>query len=784
MKRKIYLSVSLLVLCCAMMLAQSAIKGRVVDMENNGIDGVAVILQTPDSVYVDATVSDSSGLFSFTVGEGKFRLLFQHLLYEVLEKEITSNNLGIIQLKEKELLLDEVVVKGERPQVKVEGGTLIYDAPALVENKAVTNAFEVIKELPGITGANDEIALLGASNLSIILNGQLTTLSLEQLIGLLKTIPASRVVKAEVMYNAPAKYNVKGALINVIIEETADLNNIMQGEVGTDYEQRHYASGKMRANLLYSTSNLSIDLLVNGGKGRNYGGEDMFARHILDDKTVEINQINRGSSKSTNGSTRVGIDYTLKNKDRLSGSYYLQASASDAERFSNSTFTHLQEGTKQTSYSTTTSDDNSTLQNAKIQYTGHQGITAGTDFTNYKNPDEQRFTDRGEAISPTNLIYNTKQNISKWQVFANHTYTIKEDWQLNYGANGGLSDSRTKIAYTYSDENRDILLADMDSDNKQKEYSGSLFAEMTHAFGEHFSATLSLKGEYFRSDYTSNGQEKTLWSEGAFFPNGSFSYTFSPYHIMQLNISSDKNYPSYWSVNPQISYINSYTEIHGNPELKPSRAYNGQLLYILKQKYVLLFSTSYNPDHFTQLPYQSATEMKNVFRFENLDFAMQNAIGAIIPVRFGQVLDSRFTLNGIRFQQKSDHFFDLPFNNKKYAGYVRADNTFSLSDNVKLNVSSFYLSSALQGIYKLGTVYDVSAALKWTFAEDKGTMTVKYNNIFRSNIPRSIIVETGNQYSRMKNIDDSRYLGISFSWKFGGYKEKKHEKVDDSRFGK
>ncbi|MEB3376230.1 hypothetical protein SFC43_34960 [Bacteroides sp. CR5/BHMF/2] len=37
----------------------------------------------------------------------------------------------------------------------------------------------------------------------------------EQLMNLLKNTPVSNVKKAEVMYNAPAKYRVRGAVINI-----------------------------------------------------------------------------------------------------------------------------------------------------------------------------------------------------------------------------------------------------------------------------------------------------------------------------------------------------------------------------------------------------------------------------------------------------------------------------------------------------------------------------------------------------------------------------------------
>ncbi|MDR1161821.1 MAG: outer membrane beta-barrel family protein, partial [Tannerellaceae bacterium] len=322
--------------------------------------------------------------------------------------------------------------------------------------------------------------------------------------------------------------------------------------------------------------------------------------------------------------------------------------------------------------------------------------------------------------------------------------------------------------------------------DEQVEYGGNAFAELSHTFGR-FSATVSLKGEYFMSEYTSNGETFVLWDDIAFFPAAALSYTFSPYHILQFNLSGDKTYPSYWSINPQTTYLNAYSVIQGNPSLKPSRSYEGQLLYIIKQKYILMAFAQYEPDDFSQLPHQSSTELQTIFRFENFDFRLLRGIGTIIPVAVGSRLTSRLTIQGMRLQEKSDHFYDTPFSNSKYFGRIALDNTVNLSDakpNLKFTLNGYYVSPAIQGVYKLGSSYDVSAGLKWIFAGDKAILTLKYENIFQSRIPRSIEIDRGAWYSRMKNIDTSRFLGIAFSWKFGGYKERKHEKVDSSRFGK
>lgn len=262
---------------------------------------------------------------------------------------------------------------------------------------------------------------------------------------------------------------------------------------------------------------------------------------------------------------------------------------------------------------------------------------------------------------------------------------------------------------------------------------------MSKDFGEHFSATASLKGEYFRSDYNSNGSKSTLWNDWTFFPNASLSYVFTPQHILQLNVNSDKTYPSYWEITPQITPINSYSVVMGNPALKPYRSYEGQFLYILKQKYTFMVFAQYEPDYFAQLPYQSSTELKNVFRYENMDYNLMAGIGAVIPFRIGEFMNSQFTAQGIRMRQKLDHFNDISFDNSKYLGQFFLNNTFTLSKsrpNLKLDLNGYYITGAVQGIYDLGSVYNVSAGLKWQFANDKATVLLKCDNIFRSNLPK------------------------------------------------
>lgn len=62
MKRTIYYMILCLLMSLGEIMAQG-ISGKVMDGKEQPVDGVAVILQTLDSVYVDTVVTDTLGNF-------------------------------------------------------------------------------------------------------------------------------------------------------------------------------------------------------------------------------------------------------------------------------------------------------------------------------------------------------------------------------------------------------------------------------------------------------------------------------------------------------------------------------------------------------------------------------------------------------------------------------------------------------------------------------------------------------------------------------------------------
>lgn len=130
--------------------------------------------------------------------------------------------------------LPEVLVVGERPVVKASAGKLEYDLPRMIRDRPVDNVFEALKELPGVV-EQDGALTLGMQGVTVVLDGKVTNMSTQQLYALLKSLPADRIERVEVMYNAPARYQVRGAMINVRLRHRIGDPGVVQGELYGKY---------------------------------------------------------------------------------------------------------------------------------------------------------------------------------------------------------------------------------------------------------------------------------------------------------------------------------------------------------------------------------------------------------------------------------------------------------------------------------------------------------------------------------------------------------------------
>ena len=762
MKKQILFLVFML---AASFIDAQSIAGRVVNKENNPIEFATIVLQTKDSLYLNTAYSDSLGYFSFSEKPDTFRLLAQHLMYHPVTMEFTTFRNENLAMESKDFDLNEVLVKGERPLVRVINGKMTYDMPQLLQNKTARNAYDALLELPGVYEQSDAIQLAGSNGVTVIINGKPTTMTSDQLITLLKSMPKERIQSAEVMYSAPPQYHVRGAAINLVLTGNVSDTPQLQGQINANYSQYHYADYEGGVSLMYSTPKSSTDFMYQFGYLSNRSGLDLHSHHLLDDTVYDIEQYNRGYDEQPLHNIRLGNDYYFNENNKLNVVYTGQIKARTLA-------VETSQGTFSDSKNRKETDNPIQMHNITLGYTSGFGLSTGIDYTFFKSHTTQNYTEmmtgKEDAFSA-----QSKQKISRISFYADQSHALSNGWSLDYG--GKFSYASDKSSQVYSSQ-IDKDLSTLNTNSKPNEYTYDLYAGFSKEFSEKLSLQAYLTGEYYKY------RNKDYWSA---FPELKLTYIAAPNHIFQYSVSTDKAYPSYWEMINSVSYLNGYTEIHGNPDLKPFRSYEMQLSYILKNKYIFTLYGNYQNDYFAQLPYQSTQRLALIYKTTNFDYNKKIGINAILPFRIGSVADSRLTLNGFYEKAKSSNFHDLSFKNDIFGMFAMLNNTFNISSNpnIKAELSGIYTPKNIQGPATLSKMYRVDTGIKWTSDNNKAEVGLKVNDMFNSWSPRNMKTQFDNQNLNMHMLPDSRYVSVSFSYKFGGYKENKRKEVDTSRFG-
>ena len=753
--------------------------GKITDNQNEPVSNAVVILQNADAEFLRATTSDSLGGYKLQIDIPNGLVVVQHLAYENKTVEFSNGNYNVLKtivLSDKANQLGGVTVSAGTSAVVVKDNALIYNAQHIVENKSVSNAFELLKYTPGITTRNDEIDLVGASQLTVIIDGKATMLSNSEIAEVLKAMPASRIANIEVMYKAPSKYGVRGALINVVTDKSKH-DSPIEAELATEYTQQFYATGRARANVAYRGEKLDFDVLANTMLGKErYEIADYSINKFNDIQTIIDQQSNSAREKGGN-TFRTALDYNFNDDNSLSLMYYYKDSKYDEPIKAETNFLYRTGDTKLVS-SINDENDKNYLHNVNLKGVfGSANITA--DYVSYYDKTESKYIDSEQDSITTDYYDNSTMDIDQLKLLANYDFEFSDNWQLSVGAQGTMTNSATEVSYLYPKNGVYELDKSSYGDNLQKEHRFSVFAETFNTLFDSIQLDFTLELEYFKSDYDENGTKSTLWDEWMLYPSLSVMWPLRR-DAMQLSISTYKNYPTYWNLSPHTTQMNPYKFIIGNPTLKPATNYDVNFAYILNKQHTLEVYFFYTKDDFNELPYQNAEELRNYYQTVNFDYSLTGGLGGEFPFSIG-IWEPTISGYLMYNRQKMSDFHQLSFDRDVFVFTVATYNTFAVSEkpNLKLTLDAAYISKDIQGIYDMSDGYNLEVGLKWAILENL-VFTAKWSDIFEQWNGYPATINFNNQYNRLDNKQFNSF-NASLVWRIGGFKAKDVEAPDTER---
>lgn len=566
------------------------------------------------------------------------------------------------------------------------------------------------------------------------------------------------------MLSAPARYHVRGMAINIVTKDYAGTNQL-SGQIIGGMRQNKYANECGNLYLSLQRGKFGLDAQYKYVNGNSYGESSRIANHPLGNNRVYYNDETGQKSFGITHDYRLGMNYAFGKNHRLDVAY----TGHWDKTCSNS-------NTTGSSISGMHHDSHEYLHNVDVNYSLPFGLTLNGSYTYYRTPQQQALdgtmhTDESMSETERNLTSGSEQTINKWMFTADQTHSLAHGWGLSYGVKGQFTSNKS---YQTTIDKDGTIQPNGTSSVDNNERIWNIYAGFSKQINKAISVEASVAAEQYHSP---------IWDKWRVYPTLNALWNVNDNHLLNLSFSSNSEFPSYWSTMSNVFYSSTYSEIHGNPDLKPFSYYNVNLMWQIKRRYTLMAFASLKPDYFVQLPYQTTERMAVIMKETNFDYSNSYGLQASVIFNAGKWLNGNVFAVGTYKHDKSSNFFDLPFNRKKLSVILGGTASVKLcnTQDLRLILNPFFQSKAIQGVYDISPVFRMNAKLQWSSHDGKWGLRLNGSNIF-NNLYDTRSVQ-GNQDYRMKINYNWASVTFAVIYKFGGYKEKNVKAVDTSRMG-
>ena len=731
--------------------------GTIVDEQDQPVGYANVAILNPaDSALLGGGVSNESGYFAIPYEQNKILARISYVGYKTIYKQCATENIGTIRLQPEVYTLNGVQVKGERIVSGTENGHLVYNMPMLLQLYPADNAYDALTNIPGVSEMNGNI-IFGGQAVTLIINGKPTTLSADKVVERLKQMPAAMLAKAEVMPSAPAKYHVRGMAINIVTKDFSGTDQL-SGQLMGGWRQHKYGTGYAGGSIIYNHGKLGIDASYMFTDGTGYGQVEHEANHPLNDQRMAYSDKTRNRSDGIDHEYHIGMDYAISENHNLSLAYTGQWNSTRSTNTTTGTAQSIQ-NSRQHTY----------LHNVDANYSAPFGLQIGASYTNYQEPRTQNLDGQLNEMS-RNLYVDSRQKVSKWLFTADQTHSLPKGWELNYGGKAQFTNNNSyqttfnadhqplPDATTYVDYNERILNA---------------YAGFSKQIGQSLSLDASLTAEQYHA---------TKWNEWRIYPQFNAMWNINEKNMLNLSFSSEAIYPSYWSTMSSIYYASAYSEIWGNPDLKPMSKYDINLMWQLNRKYTFTAFAMLEPNYFVQMAYQPTDRMAVIMKETNFDYSNYFGLQASAQFRIGSWLNGNVMATALYRHDKTD-FFDLPIDRTCLSGILGGTAVAKLSQrhNIQLILNPFFQTKSVQGLYDIDPFLRLNATLRYTTKNGKWSLVAKGENILNAYISTSSTI-AHQDYTMRVWMPYTNY-SLTAIYRIGNFKEKQKKLVDTSRMG-
>lgn len=759
--------------------AQVKVSGKVVTVENSPLEFAEVILFSDKSLPVTNQLTNEKGEFLIECEKGTYRLEVRHhqeVLHTVTVDANSDFDAGTIKVNMTNVL-ETVVISKTKKVVERKIDRLVFN----VENTISAvggDALDAIKITPGLQVRNDNIMMVGRSTVRVLLDDKLLELGGEELANLLKSIPADNIKSIEVITTPPAKYDAGGnsGLINIKLKKAKkDLTSL---SLGTSYLRRQSDDeGAVTSNFMYNRDKLSLTASVNyrkGGETFNYTDLIHFP-----DELWNSDQIYARDYKRANGV--LNIEYAASPKWITGVQYITNFNQVEGLRSGNTVVNDYDSNAVLKNVLSDTDVDQKATFHSLNLYNEFRLDTIGKkmivnlDYFKFGNTDTRPYDGTITEYNPYSRQYFRGIN-SNDQKTTN--FSGKVDFELPTKAVNWSFGGKVTIVKTANDLsafNSGLVAApvqDMPRTTNESEYDENIQAVYfsgNKKFKNNFEVQFGLRYEATQTkSFNANLAQSVTNNYGKLFPTVNISYKAGENATWGFNYNRRIVRPNFAELNPNVTYINPFLTIEGNPFLRPYTVDNFELNYAYKK-----------------------LETKFYFNIEDNAY---NQIGFPDSGTYNVRLTNRNMVNIRRYGISELYIFDKF---KWWSSYTTFDLSYATSETINIaaqGVDGYYVNFSTNndfvlnkektllfnvyfecmpvgtwGINRLDLSSSTSVSLQYLLLNKDMRITLRGNNIFKTDQMKFNSTVNG-VYRDANYYTDTRLVQLSVNYKFGNKK--------------
>lgn len=754
---------------------QRNIEVTVMDSENHQLDSIAVQVYNSQNVLVKTWLTNREGHFTLAeVDEHSVKLVIKENEYDPFEKLIDWNKqiepLKII-LKKNQQNIDGVILTKKKPLVKRKVDRLEFN----VENSNISsqNAWEILKQTPGVTANNDVLAIKGSTGILVTINDKKIMLTGDELKNLLENTQGDEVKSVEVITNPPARYEASGsAVLNIVLKK----NKIegYRGTLSSKYTQTQYAKGNVGLSQYYKKNKLSVMGSFYRGAGTYYREGTDYVNYP-ESGTTWISTMNRKDQNNSQNTVNFNIEYEIDSLTNASLNYSGYFTPKSFGTYHVPTLIYNTQDRVESDYLTINDHQSRTINNSvsfqidrKLNkkssiswvnyFTGnnsqkYQNVLTHLNFVNQQPKEDNFLTDNKSDVKlySTQLDYQWKND--KIELEAGTKYSFVKTYSQLYfsdNENGQLLYRPEKSSLFDYKEHNFSLYTSLSYKIGKWDFKGGLRAEMTDLEG-----IVSEPYEVNKNNY---------WN---LFPTFYAQYTTESKHEFGFSYGKRITRPFYSWLNPAKSYFNLFSYYQGDPKLKATITHNLNFTYSWKEWNLdLYYRKEINPS--MEISFQEHSTNHLIYYFTNIEKGQ--AFGLSLYKNF-QVKPWWSVVMSENLEHNENYFKgvdDIVYKNKVWNWVSNISTSFTLdkTSDWKMEVGHKYYSPGIQGTFRISNSWSAYFVMNRKFFNKKLEASFIFNDIFRST-QEKISTKYANQDNYFLDYRDTQGFTLSLKFNFG-----------------